>query len=92
MDILGPSTIDVDRVRRWAAARSCTVEFAGVLPLYWRYAPERGVRPEVAAVQFAKETGFGRFGRAVTPAHRNPCGLKVRARTRTPGSRRGTSV
>jgi hypothetical protein len=37
-----------------------------------------GVRPEVAFAQAFKETGGGRFGRAVTPAHRNLCGLKIR--------------
>lgn len=44
---------------------------------YWRLAPLAGVRPEVAYAQAIHETGFGRYGRAVTPAHHNYCGLKV---------------
>jgi hypothetical protein len=32
----------------------------------------------VLVAQCAKETGWGRFGGAVTPSMNNPCGLKVR--------------
>jgi flagellum-specific peptidoglycan hydrolase FlgJ len=44
---------------------------------YWRIAPLHGVRPEVTFAQAALETGFGKFGRAVTREHNNFCGLKV---------------
>ena len=48
-----------------------------LIDLYWTMAPEIGVRPEVAYCQMLKETGFLKFGRAVTIDQHNPCGLKV---------------
>jgi hypothetical protein len=44
--------------------------------LYWRLAPPRGVRPDVAYAQAAKETAFGRFGGVLDASYHNPCGLK----------------
>jgi len=42
-------------------------------------APPRGVRPEVAYAQSAKETGYGHFGGVIDATFRNPCGLKTTA-------------
>lgn len=78
MDILGPSTVTKEAAQRWAASRSCTAEFFALAEIFWRLSPLVGVRPEVAYAQAAHETGYGHFGRAVTPEHRNTCGLKVR--------------
>lgn len=47
-----------------------------MLPDLWSVALSQGVNPLVVAAQFAKETGWGRFGGAVTPDMHNPCGLK----------------
>lgn len=38
-----------------------------------------GVDPTVLVAQCGHETGYGRFGGAVTPEHGNTCGLKIRS-------------
>ena len=76
MEILGPSTVSMARAKRWATAKGAAPFFPALAAHYWRFAPERGVRPEVAFAQFAKETGFGRFGGVLDASFRNPCGLK----------------
>lgn len=78
--ILGDPMLGPEAAARWAAGRGATNAWCEVAHLYWE-APARatGVRPDVAWAQACKETGFGKFGRAVTPAHKNPCGLKVPA-------------
>lgn len=76
--IVAPAAVRADQAAAWARQRGATELFASLASLYWAIAQTRGgVRPEVAYCQAAKETGWGRFGRAVTPEHRNPCGLKV---------------
>jgi N-acetylmuramoyl-L-alanine amidase len=55
-----------------------TRRFESLAPLYWRLAPPRGIRPEVAYAQAAKETGFGRFRGVLDSSFHNPCGLKTR--------------
>lgn len=40
---------------------------------------QTGVDPVVLAAQCGNETGFGRFGGAVTEEHGNTCGLKIRS-------------
>jgi hypothetical protein len=77
MNILGESTVVTFDVQDWLATKNPAPLMYDLMFEYFEYAPERGVRPEVAFAQSCKETGFGRFGRAVTPEHRNPCGLKV---------------
>jgi N-acetylmuramoyl-L-alanine amidase len=76
VNILGPSQVGVLRARRWAQANRAAPFFPGLAALYWRLAPGRGVRPEVAYAQFAKESGFGRFGGVLDASYHNPCGLK----------------
>lgn len=75
--ILGLGVADEDHARWFAAARGAVAWWADLIPIYWDLAPRIGVRADVAFAQACKETGFGKFGRAVTPAHHNPCGLKV---------------
>ena len=77
MKILGPTSVTAEVAQAWARDRGALDLFVLLAPLYWRYAPDRGVKPEVAYAQAAKETAFGQFGGAVTPQFRNPCGLKV---------------
>lgn len=77
MNILGPSKSRPEVAAAWAGSRGCTNTFKNLADLYWRYAPERGVRPEVAYCQSGKETAFGNFGGVLTAQWRNPCGLKV---------------
>ncbi|MBC7340875.1 MAG: glucosaminidase domain-containing protein [Clostridia bacterium] len=73
--ILGSPQATVGQAKAWAKKRGATEEFINLANLYWSIASP--VRPEVAYAQAAKETGFGKFGGAVTPDMHNPCGLKV---------------
>lgn len=80
--ILGIAEARSDQAGVWAVEKGAPWWFGWELPLiYWELAPLHGIRPEVAFAQAAHETGFGKFGRAVTREHNNYCGLK----TRTPG-------
>jgi N-acetylmuramoyl-L-alanine amidase len=74
--ILGPPHASVQRAQTWARANGATPTFVRLARLYWRLAPERGIRPEVAYAQSAKETGFGHFGGVLDAPFHNPCGLK----------------
>jgi N-acetylmuramoyl-L-alanine amidase len=76
--ILGETALRFEHAQAWARSRGATDLFLMWAPLFWRYAPERGIRAEVAYAQAAKETAFGRFGGTVTPEHKNTCGLKTR--------------
>jgi N-acetylmuramoyl-L-alanine amidase len=77
--ILGEPQTTVERAQAWARAQGATPTFLRLAPLYWRLAPPRGVRPEIAYAQAAKETAFGRFGGVLDASFRNPCGLKITA-------------
>ena len=77
MNILGESQVRVASAEKWARAKKAAPFFPELAPLYWRFAAERGVRPEVAFAQAAKETGFGKFGGVVDASFHNPCGMKI---------------
>jgi len=77
--ILGAPQATVDQGEAWARSRGASDLFVALATLYWRHGLEYGIRPEMAYAQAAKETGFGRFGGAVTPYMHNFCGLKVYA-------------
>jgi N-acetylmuramoyl-L-alanine amidase len=77
--ILGPEDVSADVAQKWARARGATPTFVRLAAIYWRLAPKRGVRPEVAYVQAAKETNYGRFTGVLDASFHNPCGLKRRA-------------
>jgi len=74
--MLGPPQTSAERAQAWAAAQGATPTFVRLARLYWRLAPPRRVRPELAYAQAAKETNFGRFTGVVDASFRNPCGLK----------------
>lgn len=81
--ILGAPTITATAAAAWAATNGAAQWFADLAAVYWQLAPTRGgVRPEVAYTDFAKETGFGRFGGtdaafSASQSMHNPCGLKT---------------
>jgi len=79
--IIGPAQATVEQAQAWAKSRGAAGEFIGVAVLYWQEAPKRGgVKPEVAYVQAAKETRFGKFGGVIPgPEWHNWCGLKTTA-------------
>lgn len=64
---------------RWATDRGASSRFVTNARLYWELAPPRGIRPEVAYAQSAKETAYGNFGGVIDATFRNPCGLKTAA-------------
>lgn len=74
--ILGESRATAAAARDWARAHGAKNRFLSLAALYWGLAPPRGVRPEVAYAQAAKETAFGRFGGVIDASFKNPCGLK----------------
>jgi hypothetical protein len=65
------------KAQRWARNHDAAAQFVRNANLYWELAPPRGIRPEVAYAQSAKETAYGRFGGVVDASFRNPCGLKT---------------
>jgi hypothetical protein len=68
-----------DAARQWAAANGAPQFYIDLVPRYWAIATARGVRPDVAYAQSAKETNFGKFGGVVDPSFQNPCGMKTTA-------------
>lgn len=77
--IEGRSYTTAAAAQRWARANGASPRFVQNARLYWELAPSRGIRPEVAYAQSAKETAYGNFGGVLTPAWRNSCGLKTTA-------------
>lgn len=77
--IIAEPRATVEQAQEWARKRGATETFVNLVPLYWKYAPERGgVDPAGAYCQAAKETGFGRFGGVIDESYHNPCGMKVK--------------
>lgn len=64
----------------WANARAvpCADWYLKALVALWDAGLATGVDPVVLAAQCAHETGWGRFGGAVTAAHGNTAGMKTR--------------
>ncbi len=52
-------------------------DWALMADLYYSIGPKYNIRPDVALCQACKETGYFRFGGAVTADKNNFCGLKV---------------
>jgi hypothetical protein len=77
--ILGQPYVPQATGERWATAQGASSRFVTNAALYWELAPPRGIRPEVAYAQSAKETGYGHFGGIIDATFRNPCGLKTTA-------------
>lgn len=77
--IVGIYTTTLTRALEWAQKRGATQDLLDVAPIYWRLAPQVGVRADVAFCQSAKETNFGRFGGVVPRSYHNWCGLKTSA-------------
>lgn len=76
--IAGPAKIHYEDAQAWAKDRKAAQDFVDLAPVYWAEAARRGIQPEVAYAQSAKETAFGRFGGTVPRSHNNWCGLKTR--------------
>lgn len=77
--IKGATFTTLATARRWAVAQGASARFVTNADLYFDLAPSRGIRPEVAYAQSAKETAYGQFGGVIDPSFRNSCGLKTTA-------------
>lgn len=75
--ILGNSAVLSEVAHRWVKTRNPAWWWPVVIDIYWDLGARIGVRADVAFAQACKETNFGKFGRAVTQDHCNPCGLKI---------------
>lgn len=79
MRILGPPTADWASVRPRLAQLGASELFAkDIAPAVWAAAVDYGIDPVGMLAQAAHETGWGKFGRATYPWHRNTAGIKVR--------------
>jgi hypothetical protein len=77
--IVGGPGASAEQAAAWARGNGATRTFVRLARIYWEEAPRRGIRPEVAYAQAAKETNFGRFTGVLDPSFRNVAGLKRRA-------------
>jgi len=80
-NILGDAEVSVETAKAWAKDRKATDKFIAAADLYWQYGVLTGIRPEVLYCQAAKETGFGRYGGAVTEDMNNFAGIKTSTAT-----------
>ena len=83
---MGPPTADLNGVLKKLVVLGANDLFVGTIaPEVWRAALRYGIDPVGAVAQSAKETAYGKFGRAVDARWRNTCGLKVRENNLFPG-------
>lgn len=78
MKIIGPPTATWEKILPNIKAYGSSVFLNEIAPSVWSAALDYEIDPVGAVAQSAHETGWGRFGRALYPWHRNTCGLKVR--------------
>jgi flagellum-specific peptidoglycan hydrolase FlgJ len=62
------------KVRRYARSVGCTRYIMKTIPIYYRMAPRRNIRPDVLVAQAILETGRGHYGGASRPW--NMAGIK----------------
>lgn len=78
MNIIIQPTATVEQAIQWAKNKNATSVFVTNARIYWRIAKDHGhVNPVVAYAQYAKETGYGKFGGVLNASYCNPCGLKT---------------
>ncbi|ASA19805.1 polysaccharide deacetylase family protein [Paenibacillus donghaensis] len=75
--ILSAPTATVEQAKAWARAKGATEMFVDLSDLIWSEALKAGVDPVVVFCQFAKETGYGKFGSVLDETYMNPAGLKT---------------
>lgn len=77
--IISPATATLEQCEEWAKSKNAKQTFINNLPIYFKKCAKVGINPVVAIVQYAKETGYGKFGGVLTEDFKNPCGLKIPA-------------
>jgi peptidoglycan/xylan/chitin deacetylase (PgdA/CDA1 family) len=75
--ILSAPRATVQQAKAWATAKGATDVFIDLADIVWDEAIQVGVDPTVVYCQFAKETGFGKFGGILDETFMNPAGLKT---------------
>jgi hypothetical protein len=75
--IMNAPTVPYVKLVEFAKAKNATDWYLKALVALWDAGTSEGVDPTVLAAQCAHETGFGKFGRAVTPEHGNTAGIKI---------------
>lgn len=75
--ILSKATATVEQCKEWARSKNATTTFIDNATLYFQICKASGVNPLVAYTQYAKETGYGKFGGVLDESFKNPCGLKI---------------
>lgn len=78
MRIIGPPTATWEQILPNLRVQGSALFADTIAPAVWAAALDYDIDPVGAVAQSAHETGYGRFGRALHPWHRNTCGLKVR--------------
>lgn len=79
--LLGESKVTLETMKNWAKSRGATEEFINNADLYFKYGKLTGIRSDILYAQSAKETGFGKFGGAVTEDMNNFAGIKIKDAT-----------
>ena len=74
--IVGSAEATVEQAREWAKSRGAHRRFVDIAAVYWEYAKETGMRPEVLYAQAAMETNFGKYDAVVPPEFNNWAGIK----------------
>ncbi len=74
--LLGSSEVSLESAKAWAEARGAAQLFIDAADYYWQYGELTGIRADVLYAQAAKETGFGKYGGAVTADMNNFAGIK----------------
>ena len=72
--ILGAPLLSKVKVERYARSVGCTHYITRAIPIYYRMAPRRNIRPDVLIAQAILETGSGHYGGASRPW--NMAGIK----------------
>ena len=65
--ILGAPIYGQAKVERYARSVGCTRYIMKTIPLYYRLAPRRNIRPDVLVAQAVLETNRGHYGGASIP-------------------------
>lgn len=78
MRIIDYPRIPLSRVLAYADHVGASEWYKDAVRALWTQGVATGVNPVVLSAQCALETGWGRFGGAVSAEHNNTCGLKTR--------------
>lgn len=76
--ITGKSYYNSDRIIKWIDQNNGSEMFKEAIKYYTKYGELTGIRSDVLLSQAAKETGFGKYGGAVTKDMNNFAGIKIK--------------